>query len=376
MAAVISRTVALILAHKAGSGENIMGPRIAFVGAGAVGGYVGGHLSRLGHDVTLIDAWPEHVETVRANGLELYGITAEERCTVRVPILHLTEVQSIIRGRPIDIAFIAVKSYDTEWATTMIRQYLAPGGFVVSLQNCINEERIAAIVGWGRTVGMIAATISVDLYQAGHIRRTVPKGGATHTVFRVGEVHGRVTPRAEMLGEMIGAIDSVRVTANLWGERWSKLCVNGMRNGVSAATGLPGNDIDRHDEIRRFSIRLGGQAVRIGQALGYSLESIGKLDPEKLALASEGDAAALAEVEAMMVAGSNSGARSDLQRPSMGQDMLKGRRTEIEFMNGFIALRGAETGLPADAHVKLTGIVQQVERGQLAAAPELLAGLA
>ena len=347
-----------------------MKPRIAVVGAGAVGGYVGGHLFRLGHDVTLIDAWPEHVEAVRAGGLELYGMTEEERCTVRLPILHITEVQEISKQRPIDIAIVSVKSYDTEWATTMIRQYLAPGGFVVSLQNCINEERIAGVVGWGRTVGAIAATISVDLFQAGHIRRTVPRGGANHTVFRVGEVHGRITPRVRMLGEMIGGIDSVRVTTNLWGERWSKLCLNGMRNGVSAATGLPGNDMDRHDAIRRFSIRLGGQAVRIGQALGYQLEDIGKLNPEKLALASEGDAAALEEVEAIMLAGTNSNARSNLQRPSMGQDMLKGRRTEIEFMNGFVAAKGAEIGLPADAHATLTEIVQKVSRGEMEARPE------
>ncbi len=57
--------------------------------------------------------------------------------------MHLTELQSLAKQRPIDIAIVSVKSYDTEWATTMIRQYLAPGGYVVSLQNCINEERIA-----------------------------------------------------------------------------------------------------------------------------------------------------------------------------------------------------------------------------------------
>jgi len=346
-----------------------MKPRIAFMGGGAVGGYVGAHLHRLGHDVTLIDAWPEHVEAIRARGLELYGMTDDERCTVQVPTMHLTEVQSISKQRPIDICFISVKSYDTEWATLMMRQYLAPGGFVVSLQNCINEERIAGIVGWGRVIGCIAAAISVDMYEAGHIRRTVPKGGANHTVFRVGEVHGRVTARAQMVADMIAEIDSVKVTTNLWGERWSKLCLNGMRNGVSAATGLGGNEIDRNDALRRFSIRLGGEAVRIGQALGYQLENIGKLPPEKLALASEGEPAALAEIEALMLAGTNSGARSNLQRPSMGQDMLKGRRTEIEFMNGFVAERGAEIGRAAGAHVRLTELVQRIQRGELSPDP-------
>jgi hypothetical protein len=71
------------------------------------------------------------------------------------------------------------------------QQYLAPDGFVVSLQNSINAERIANIVGWGKVVGCIASTIGVDAYKAGHVMRTQQPGGSTYTIFRVGEVHGR-----------------------------------------------------------------------------------------------------------------------------------------------------------------------------------------
>ncbi|MGH7083171.1 MAG: ketopantoate reductase family protein, partial [Acetobacteraceae bacterium] len=297
--------------------------RIAVIGAGAVGGYVGGHLARNGFDVTLIDPWPEHIDTIRADGLRLSGVTPEESCTVRVPTMHLTEVQGLAKERPIDLAFVAVKSYDTEWASMLIRPYLAAGAVVVSLQNCINEERIAGVVGWGRTMGCIAARISVDLFAPGEIRRTVPKGGAIHTVFRLGEVHGRITARAEAIAAMIATIDSVKVTTNLWGERWSKLCLNGMRNGVSAATGLAGNEADRNPQIRHFAIHLGGEAVRIGQALGYQIEHIGPLEPDLLARAHEGEARAVEEVEALMLASAGGNTRSDLQRPSMGQDMLK-----------------------------------------------------
>jgi len=214
-----------------------MGKRIAIVGAGALGGYVGGTLAHHGLDVTLIDMWPEHVEMIRSRGLELDGLTPDEQFTVtEAKTMHLTEVQSLPRGS-IDIAMVAVKSYDTEWATMLIRPTLAPGGYVVSLQNCLNEERIAAIVGWGRTVGVIASLISVDLHEAGRVRRTMPKGGQKHTVFRVGEPHGRITPRIEELAEMFSLIDSAKTTSNLWGERWSKLVQNGMGNGVSAASG-------------------------------------------------------------------------------------------------------------------------------------------
>ncbi|MFO1081740.1 MAG: 2-dehydropantoate 2-reductase [Reyranellaceae bacterium] len=354
-----------------------MGKRIAVVGVGALGGYVGGYLAHAGLDVTLIDFWPENIEAIRSRGLELDGVTPEEKFTVtKAKTMHATEAQDLARQQPIDIAFVSMKSYDTEWATGFIKQYLAPDGYIVSLQNCLNEERIAGVVGWGKTVGMVASLISVDMYEPARIRRTVAKGGDKHTVFRVGEVHGRVTKRVEELREMVGMIDSAKTTTNLWGERWAKLCQNGMKNGVSAATGLTGTDCDRNDAIRRFSIKLGGEAVRVGQALGYDIEKIGKLVPETLARASEGDKAALDEVETILRPGSNTNPnpRADIQRPSMAQDIRKGRRTEIEFMNGYVAERGTYIGVPAPTNARLTEIVKKVERREVAAAPSLLGG--
>lgn len=352
-----------------------MRKRIAVVGTGALGGYVGGHLAHQGHDVTLIDMWPEHIETIRARGLELDGITPEEKFTVtQAKTMHITELQSLSKQKPVDIAFVAVKSYDTEWATMMIRPYLASDGYVVSLQNCINEERIAGIVGWGKTLGVVSSLISVELYEPGRIRRMVEKGGDKHTVFRVGEVHGVVTKRVEELVSMFSAIDSAKATTNLWGERWTKLCQNGMRNGVSASTGLSGKECDRNDAIRRFSIKLGGEAVRVGQALGYQLVNLGKLAPERLALASEGNQDALVEIENLMMSRAASNPRAGIQRPSMAQDMRKGRRTEIQFMNGFIAEKGRFVGVAAPAHEKLTEIVTRVEQGEIPQSPANLGG--
>jgi len=352
-----------------------MRKRIAVVGTGALGGYVGGHLAHQGHDVTLIDMWPEHIETIRARGLELDGITPEEKLTVtQAKTMHITELQSLSKQKPVDIAFVAVKSYDTEWATMMIRPYLASDGYVVSLQNCINEERIAGIVGWGKTLGVVSSLISVELYEPGRIRRMVEKGGDKHTVFRVGEVHGVVTKRVEELVSMFSAIDSAKATTNLWGERWTKLCQNGMRNGVSASTGLSGKECDRNDAIRCFSIKLGGEAVRVGQALGYQLVNLGKLAPERLALASEGNQDALVEIENLMMSRAASNPRAGIQRPSMAQDMRKGRRTEIQFMNGFIAEKGRFVGVAAPAHEKLTEIVTRVEQGEIPQSPANLGG--
>src|SRR5438874_6173266 len=296
-----------------------MDKRIVVVGAGAIGGYTGGNLAHNGYDVTLIDPWPEHIEAIRRYGLSPEGITPAESVVARPKTLHLTEAKQLAKEKPIDIAFVTMKSYDTEWATLMIRQYLAPSGYVVSLQNCINEERIAGIVGWGKTVGAIAAILSAELYAPGKIRRTGAKNPPGHEVYRVGEVHGRVTQRIEELGAMIRTVDTCKITDHLWGERWSKLCVNGMHNGVSAASGLSGDELRPDERIRRVIIKLGGEGVRVGQALGYKLEDIAGQDAEKLARASEGDRAALDEVESLMLALRNSQQRSEHQRPSMAR---------------------------------------------------------
>ena len=82
-----------------------MTKRIAIVGAGALGGYVGGNFARQGLDVTLIDPWPENVETIRARGLELDGLTPEEQFTVKPKIIHVTEVQGLAKT-PVDVAFV------------------------------------------------------------------------------------------------------------------------------------------------------------------------------------------------------------------------------------------------------------------------------
>src|SRR5262245_1526920 len=349
-----------------------MKKRIAIVGAGALGGYVGGNLAHLGHDVTLIDAWPQHVEAIRSRGLELDGISPEEKFTARPKILHLMEVQSLIRT-PVDVAMVAVKSYDTLWATALIAPYLSERGFVVSLQNCMNEETIAGVVGWGRVVGAIAAMISVDLYDAGRIRKTAAKGGDKHTVFRIGEPHGGITPRVEELVEWFRGIDSAKATPNLWGERWSKLVQNGMGNGVSAATGLPGGECLRNERIRQFQIALAAEGIRVGEALGYQLEKIRGAAPELYLRAADGDARALAEIESLIVPKAGSNPRDDIHRQSRAQELLKGRRTEIDAMNGFIARKGAEVGVPAPSHRKLAEIVTRVERGEAKPSPSLLA---
>src|SRR6201998_3501021 len=250
-------------------GEDVMAQKkIAIVGAGAVGGYAGAHMVQAGAAVPYIDSWPENVEAIRKDGLRITHIRDVEPFTVKPRALHVTEAQQLSKEAPIDIAFVCMKSYDTPWATALIKQYLAPGGYVVSLQNCMNEETIAGIVGWGKTLGSIASSITVELHAPGQIKRAAGKSGSKHPVFRGGGVHGRITDRAKEVCGLLANADSAFVTENLWGERWSKLVTNVMGNGLSACTGLIGREVVKNDQLRHFSNRLGSEAIRVGQALG------------------------------------------------------------------------------------------------------------
>lgn len=335
--------------------------RIVIVGAGAVGGYVGAHMARAGMEPVLIDAWPEHVEKIRRDGLSIQGVTPEEAFTTPVRVLHVTDVQQLAREAPFDVAFVCVKSYDTEWAATLVREYLGKDGCAVSLQNCMNDARLEGVVGKGRALGCIASRILVDLVEPGRVIRGVGKGGPSYTVFRVGEHDGRITDRSKAIAEALSCADSAKATANLWGERWAKLAANAMENGMSACTGMSGNAIARSEPHRRFQIRLAAETIRTGQALGHKLEPVVGIDPDRFARAAEGDAKDLAHTEEILLG--HAAKRADGQVASMGQDMRKGRRTEIDFINGYVVDRAAELGREVPANRKLRDLVRAVERG-------------
>ena len=158
-----------------------MATRIGIIGAGAIGSVVGGLLTKAGHDVTLIDQWPAHVETMRRRGLKLSGTCGEHLIPVKA--LHIHEAQGL--SASFDAVFIAVKSYDTEWATHLGLGYLKPDGVVVDFQNGINDERVAAVAGRERCLGCVI-TIGAGMYEAGHAMRT--DTGAIG--FKIGEHDG------------------------------------------------------------------------------------------------------------------------------------------------------------------------------------------
>jgi 2-dehydropantoate 2-reductase len=345
---------------------------ISVIGIGAVGGYVAGKLARGGFNVTGIDPWFEHVEFIKANGVQLENLPGDFSAPLRA--IHMHEVQSLIRT-PVDIAIICTKSFDTDWVATMIRPYLSRDGYVVSMQNGINEERVAGAVGWGRTVGCIISTIGVFCHKAGHVRRIRQPGSTTHPVFRVGEVHGRVTQRATELATILSAVDHSTVTTDLWGERWTKLASNSITHGLLGATGLDNRVIyAEHGSAQRLAIRCASEAILVGRALGFGVGNVYAMEPELWLRAAGGEETALSDVRKGLQAWF--ARHTEHSQSSVGRDVARGRRSEVAFTNGLVAEKAKEAGVPAPTHAALTEIVERIDRGQLRPHRDNIEGIA
>ena len=333
---------------------------IAIFGAGSVGSYVGGMMTRAGRDVTLVDPWPDHIETMRRDGLTLSG--TQGKFNMKVNCLHLHETDKLLR-KPVDVAIICVKSYQTAWITTMLREYLSPNGVVVSMQNSMNEEAIAGIVGWGRTIGCIISTIGVEMVAPGKVVRSFAPAAPGYIVFRVGEVHCRPTQRAAAIAEALSAVDNAGITTNLWGERWSKLTNNAMASGIHPVSGLRTAEMFDRPDARRLSIKVAHECVKVGKALGLQLDHICGIDPELWLAAAPGARDVLAKIEEQLVKWR--GRIGPKSQASTAHDIRRGRRTEIDYINGLVARKGEETGVPAPINAELTALVKKLERGEI-----------
>ncbi|PYO35729.1 MAG: hypothetical protein DMD86_06050 [Candidatus Rokuibacteriota bacterium] len=336
-----------------------MGTRIGIIGAGAIGCVVGGLLTKAGHDVTLIDQWPEHVEAMKTRGLKLSGTCGEH--LIPVTALHIHEVQSL--PAPFDAVFIAVKSYDTEWATQLgLANLKRPDGVVVDFQNGINDERVAAVAGRERSLGCVI-TIGAGMYEPGHAMRT----DAGTIGFKIGEHDGADSARARELARLLGDVAPAKVTTNLWGERWSKLTVNCMANPLAGLSGFGSAEVRTEPVPRRIAIHIAAEVIAVGRASGHEVEPIYGIAPQRFVDAAAGRGFEAVESDLAASARHLSGGR-----PSLLQDVLKGRRTEIDYLNGHVSDQGRKRGIKTPVNDAVVELIRAHGVGRLKPDPRNL----
>ena len=329
--------------------------KIAIMGVGAIGGTIGGCLSMAGYDVTLIDQWPENVDLMNSQGLRMSGTHGNHEIPVKA--LHLTDVS--LTGSKFDIVFLATKSYDTKWAATFLAPHLKPSGVVISAQNSINDPIIAQIVGYNRVLSCIL-NLGSGMYAPAHVVRTNDPEGITVTL---GELHCKISPRLKEIEYMMASVGNTKLTTNTWGERWAKLAVNCMVNPMSGITGISSSEVRQNESTRGLIIKAAAETVRVATKMGVTMEPINGIPAQAYLDADTGEGLEFVQSELAQAAGTRGEGL-----PSLLQDIKKGRRTEIDYLNGYVVVQATKFDIHTPINQALTRTVKKIESDMLAPA--------
>jgi 2-dehydropantoate 2-reductase len=306
-------------------------PRVAVVGAGAVGGYFGGMLARAGAHVTLIGR-PVHVEVWKRDGLLVDSVNFQES----IPIEASTSVAACEGA---DLVLFSVKSLDTEEAARDLARHIRGDALIISLQNGVdNVERIRAAAA----LDPIAAVV--------YVASSMPAPGRIKHDGRgdliVGDLPGRSGPLREAAVARVStwfeaAGVPCRVSPNIAADLWTKLILNAALNAISAVVHAPYGDVVAIAESRETVRQLVNECVAVARTGGVSLPEV---DFVEMVLR-------FAEKVGQVFS-------------STAQDLDRGKRTEVDALNGFVVRRGAELGVPAPVNQALLALVKLREAQQ------------
>jgi 2-dehydropantoate 2-reductase len=304
-------------------------PRIAVVGAGAVGCYFGGMLARAGALVTLIGRAP-HVEAINRDGLFIDSIHFKESVTVAAT----TELGA---ARDAQLVLFSVKTVDTENVAKLLAPYLAPDTLVVSLQNGVdNIERIDFAAGIEAIPAVVY--IAAEMIGLGRVRHL---GRGDLVIGNPSSTHD--ASEAEIAGiaaTFVRAGVPCSISDNITLEMWKKLILNCAYNAISALSQAKYGRVAHDAGTIEVMKQVIAEAVAVGKTAGVQL-SADTMIAAALKLGSEAMPEALS---------------------STAQDIARGKPTEIDSLNGFLVRRGAEMGVPTPVNQTLHSLVKLLEQ--------------
>jgi len=330
---------------------------ITILGAGAIGGTVGAFLARAGEKVLFVDVVKEHVEAMNARGLTITG-----RAEFTVPVRATTP--ETLPG-PLECVFLSVKAQHTESALKPIIPLLGPQSFVVSLQNGLNEEAIAALIGRDRTVGA-HVNYGSDYMEPGRILY------GSEGSFYVGELDGSVTDRIKALHDRLRKFTEAVVTRNIWGYKWAKQCWASL-NYATALVDADAGDILADPRNRRVGVALLAESVRLAKREGVILEAFDGFEPSLMTPATPAEwEAAMGSIDKMADEYWRAPHRLK-KRTGVWRDLVvRRRKTEVDYRIGDLVRRGAARGLPMPLNSTLLRMIHEIEDGKRAMVPENL----
>ncbi|HET6499588.1 MAG TPA: 2-dehydropantoate 2-reductase [Amycolatopsis sp.] len=333
------------------------GPKIAIVGSGANGSSIGADLVRAGHDVVLVEQWPEHVAAMRRHGvrIEMPG----ETVTVPVRVCHLCEVATFTER--FDVVLILMKAYDTPWAVRLIEPYLKPGGLIAGVQNGMTTDAVAAAAGTHRTIGAVIE-ISSMMVDPGVVQRHSPP---ERSWFAVGSLDPITAGREAEIAALLRCSGTVETVADISSAKWMKLVSNSTTLVTTAILGLPLLAAAATPGMRELMLRAGQEALDTGTALGFAPLPIFGLKPA--------DMARPERIVELLLDTLNAGFVLPETTTTILHDWRKGRHSEVDDINGQVVAHQERLGGRAPVNAAVVEIAHRIERGELKPEPGNLA---
>jgi 2-dehydropantoate 2-reductase len=311
--------------------------KIAVVGAGAMGSLFGGLLAAAGEKVILVDIWEEHVEAINTRGLIIEKNSTRQTIEVRATTDHS-------KVGLVDLIILFVKSYDTHDAIEDIKVIVSEDTVLLSLQNGLgNIEKISELIGKNKVIPGTTAQ-GCTLMGPGEIKHA----GYGSTI--IGEIDGRISKRIIKIRDTFNRAGiKTEISDKIKVALWSKVLVNIAINPVTALTGLRNGELLDHPEIVKVMLNAVEEAIRVAEALKIDLGFDEHIENVyKVARATYSN------------------------KSSMLQDIYKGKRTEIDALNGVIVASARRIGLPVPVNDTLTALVKGLEYNKLVYHPKII----
>ena len=344
-------------------------PRILMMGCGSVGGVLAAGLLGAGYDVTIVTRNPAISSAISSNGL--YLVTPAGRRTLAAAICADSCPNLASTEGTFDIALLSMKATDVLDAAAEVAPLLSNKGYVVTLQNGIVEDAVAAVVGRDRVVGAIVGW-GATMHRPG-IYEMTSRG---ETV--IGELDGDVTERVLLLREVLAAAAPAAISKNITGALWSKLAINCAITSLGAITGETLGALLGRRNARSLALAIVSEVLDTAEACKLTLEPVaGTLDLARLYVRPDRRKRGfrLIQIRQHLLIRAV-GLKYRRLRSSMLQSLERGREPEIDYLNGYVVDRAREEGICVPVNSAITVMVHEIAAGGRRIDPTNLAILA
>ena len=322
--------------------------RAAIYGAGSLGTILGAYIAKSGGNIELINRNKAHVEALQKNGATVIGtVNFTQEVTAYTP----EEMSGVY-----DIIFLMTKQQQNKEVVTYLKNFLAPDGVIVTLQNGIPELLIGEIVGEERVLGCTVAW-GATMQQPGVCELTSAPDSLS---FSIGSLTSNTSHHLDSVKTLLEMMGTVEVDSNFIGSRWSKLLINSAFSGMSAVLGCTFGEAAKNKSSRRIVQALIKECIDVCAAGNIKIEPVQGKDIVKLL----DYKTRLKKAISLFIIPIAIRKHAKL-KASMLQDLEKNKKTEVDAINGIASAFGRKVGIPTPINDKVVEIVHRIEDGEL-----------